>query len=131
MDERTALLARLERIDSAEHHRQRLVIHLDEIAGVLGDVAVLGYHGGHAFAAVVHLLDRDHVLDDQTGAERRQGIRGLADAAGRDDGDHPGQLLGRVGADREDLRVRVRAADDRRVRHPRQLDVVDVAPLAA
>ena len=107
-------LARLERI---EHDGQLLVVHLDEVAGVLGDVAVLGDHGGHALAEVAHLLDRDHVLDDRTGAERGQGIGALGDVLARHDGDHAGQLLGRLGADREDLGVGVRAAHDRRVRH--------------
>ncbi len=82
-------------------------------------------------AEVAHLLDRDDVLDDRTGAERRQRIGALGDVLAGHDGDHAGQLLGRLGADREDLGVRVRAADDRRMRHAGQLDVVDVAALAA
>ncbi len=126
--ERAALLARLERI---EHDGQWLVVDLDQVAGVLGDVAVLGDHGRDALAVVAHLLDRDHVLDDRPGAERGQRIGALGDVLARDHGDHAGQLLGGLGADREDLRVGVRAADDRRVRHAGQLDVVDVAALAA
>jgi hypothetical protein len=80
---------------------------------------------------VAHLLDRDHVLDDRPGAEGRQGVRTLGDVLAGHDGDHAGQRLGGLGTDGEDLGVRVRAAQDRGVCHALQLDVVDVAPLAA
>ena len=76
-------------------------------------------------------LDRDHVLHDRPGAEggQRRGV--LGDVLAGDDADDAGQRLGLRGVDGDDLRVRVRAADDRRVEHPRELDVVEVPPLAA
>ncbi len=126
--ERRALLARRERV---EHDGQLLVVDLDQVAGVLGDVAVLGDHGRDGLAVVAHLLDRDHVLDDRAGAERRQRRRVLGDVLAGDDANDAGQRLGRRRVDRDDLRVRVRAAHDRRVRHAGQLDVVEVAALAA
>ena len=47
------------------------------------------------------------------------------------DPDDARQRLRLRGADRDDARVGVLAADDRRVRHAGQADVVDVAALAA
>ena len=75
VDERRVLGLRLERV---EHDRQRLVLDLDQVAGVLGDVAVLGDHRRDGLAVVAHLLDRDQVLDDRAGAEggQRRRVRG-------------------------------------------------------
>ena len=90
MDERRALLPRLERV---EHDRQRLVLDLDQVARVLGDVAVLGDHRGDRLAVVAHLLDRDHVLHDRPGPERRQRRGPLGHVLARDDRDHARQRL--------------------------------------
>ncbi len=128
MDERRAVLLRLERV---EHDRQRLVLDLDQVARVLGDVAVLGDHGRDRLAVVAHLLDGDHVLDDRAGAEGGKRRRMLGDVGARDDADHAGQRLGLRRVDGDDARVRVRAAHDRRMRHVLELDVVEVAALAA
>ncbi len=75
VDERRAVLPRFGRV---EHDRQRLVLDLDQVARVLGDVAVLGDHGRDRLAVVAHLLDGDHVLDDRAGAEggKRRGVLG-------------------------------------------------------
>ena len=78
--ERRAVLPRLERV---EHDRQRLVLDLDQVARVLGDVAVLGDHGRDRLAVVAHLLDGDQVLDDRAGAEGRQRRRALGDVGAR------------------------------------------------
>ena len=107
-------LLRLERV---EHDRQRLVLDLDQVARVLGDVAVLGDHGRDRLAVVAHLLDRDQVLDDRAGAERGERRRVLGDVGAGHDADDARQRLGLRGVDRDDARVRVRAADDRGVRH--------------
>ena len=82
MHERRAVLARGDRV---EHDRKLLVDDLDQLARVLGDVAVLGDHGRDGLAVVAHLLDRDHVLHDRAGAERRQRRRALGDVLAGDD----------------------------------------------
>ena len=46
--------------------------------------------------------------------------RVLGDVGARHDADDAGQRLGLRGVDRDDARVRVRAADDRRVHHAGQ-----------
>ncbi len=128
VDERRAVLLRLERV---EHDRQRLVLDLDQVARVLGDVAVVGDHRRHCLTVVAHLLDGDHVLDDLPGAEGRQRRRMPGHVGACHDADHARQCLRLRRVDPEDARVRVRAAHDRGVRHVLELDVVDVAALAA
>ena len=105
------------RLERVEHDGQRLVLDLDQVARVLGDVAVLGDHGRDRLAVVAHLLDRDHVLDDRAGAEGGQRRRVLGHVGAGDDADHARQRLRLRGVDGDDARVRVRAAHDRRVRH--------------
>ena len=117
--------------NGVEHDRQLLVDDLDQVAGVLGDVAVLGDHSRDRLAVVAHLLDRDHVLHDRAGAERGQRRRVRGDVLAGDDADDARQRLGLRGVDRDDPRVRVRAADDRGMEHPGELDVVEVPALAA
>ena len=58
MDERRAVLRAPRRV---EHDRQQLVLDLDQVGGVLGDVAGLGDHGRDALADVAHLVDREAV----------------------------------------------------------------------
>ena len=128
MHERRAVLLRLERV---EHDRQRLVLDLDQVASVLGDVAVFGDHGRDRLAVVAHLLDGDHVLDDRAGAEGGKRRRMLGHVGACDDADHSRQRLRLRRVDLRDARVRMRAAHDRGVRHVLELDVVEVAALAA
>ena len=127
VDERGALVPRGNRV---EHDRELLVGHLDQLAGVLGDVPVLRDHRGHRFAVVANLLDRDHVLHDRAGAEGRQRRGVLRDVLARHHPHDAGERLGLRGVDGDDPRVGVRAPDDRRMEHPGQLDVVEVAALA-
>ena len=126
--ERRAVLPRLERV---EHDRQRLVLDLDQVARVLGDVAVLGDHRRDRLAVVAHLLDRDHVLDDRAGAERGQRRRALGDVGAGDDAITPGS------ASAFDVSMRTMRACACGLRTIAacamlgELDVVDVAALAA
>ena len=126
MHERGALLACCDRV---EDNRELLVDDLDQLAGVLGDVAVLGDHGGDGLAVVPHLLDCDHVLHDGAGAEGRQRRGAFGDVLAGDDADDPRERLGLRRVDGDDLRVGVRAPEHRRVEHPGQFDVVEVAAL--
>ena len=128
MDQRRAFLLCFHRV---ERNGERLVFDLDEVAGILGDVAVLGDNGRDRLAVMAHLLSGDQVLDDRAGAERRQRRRPLRHVLARHDRDHARERRRLARVDADDARVRVRAAQDRRVRHARQLDVVDVAPLPA
>jgi hypothetical protein len=52
------------------------------------------------------------------------------DVVKREHGTHPGQRLGGAGIERFDQRVRVLAAHEGGMQHARQLDIVDIAPLA-
>ena len=128
MHEGRTFLTRLERI---EHRRQDLVLDLDQIAGVFGDVAILGYDSRDALAIMAHLLDRNHVvLNTGVHRERRQRVCMLLDVLARQDAHDAGESLGLRGVDALDASVRVRAALDRCVQHVRQRDVIDIAALA-
>ena len=118
---------RLQRVD---HHRQRLVIDLDRVGAVGGDIALGGDHRAHLLRLVHHFVGRQHHL--RVGRDGRHPVqlvfleRGAVDHR-KDAGD----LQRLRGIDLLDPRVRVRAAHDVHVQHPGQLDVVDVVALAA
>ena len=44
------------RLFEIDHRRQRIVLDLDQLAGVLGDIAALRHHGGDRLAHVAHLV---------------------------------------------------------------------------
>ncbi len=123
---------------------QRLVVHLDQLAAVLGHRAAAGQHHGHDLAHVarlvpaqrelVGLLHGDGHAGGQAGRDRAEERQRLHPALEIGEGEHvghAGQPPGRVGADGRDARVRVRAAHEGDVEHPGQLDVVHEAALAA
>jgi hypothetical protein len=126
-DDRRAGLKRAARVD---HGRQRLVLHVDQLEGVPGGVAVLGDHERHLLALEPHLVGGQHGLrvGGQGGHPGQvpcgQGLAG-------DDRRHLGVRLGRDGVDGHDAGVRVRAAQHRPVQHAGQLHVVHVGALAA
>ena len=109
---------------------QLVVVDEHEVARILGDVARLGDHDCHRVADEADLV----------GCERR--VRGwpvpvdgevevehagdAVEVLRQEDGDHARQLPRLRRIDGEDLRVGERAADERRVQHPRQRDVVHV-----
>ena len=125
-DDRRALGQRLPRVDD---QRQRLVLDVDRLARVLGDVRVVRDDAGDLLALEPHLV----------GGQHRLGVVGQ--------GGHPGQVAGRhhlagehqvhagdlprpAGVDRLDPGVRQRAAQDLHVQHAGQHDVVGVVALA-
>ena len=122
--------AGVERPLGVDHHRQRLVLDVDQLQRVPGRVPVLGHDERDLLALEAHLVggqDRLRVLGD--GGHPGQPERGQVLPG--DHGLDPGVGLGRRGVDRDDPGVRERAAQDRAVQHAGQLDVVhERAPAA-
>jgi hypothetical protein len=117
--------------EGIEDGGQRVVLDLDQVAGVLRDVAVLGDDRRDGLAVVAHLLRCDQVLDDRARPERGQRCRVSGDVGAGYDLDDAGKGLRLRGVDPDDARVRVRAPHDRGMGHARQVDVVDVAAFAS
>ena len=64
-DERRGVAAVVElagRVARGQERRQRLDLDLDEIGRILGDIGVLGEHGGDGVADIAHAADRQHRL---------------------------------------------------------------------
>ena len=117
--------AGLEALLRGDDHRQRVVVDLDQLEGVVGDVGVLGDHAGDLLALHAHLVGGQHGLG-VAGQGRHPGQVVLGQQLAGDDRHHPGEGLGGRGVDRVDPGVGDRAAQDRHVQHARQVDVVDV-----
>ena len=119
------VLLRLARV---RDRRQRLVLDLDELAGVARELARLGHDGDHGLADEARPPDGEGVV-----LHVRAGRRGdLEERVGEDRhlvaGERPvhARSLERLrDVDRADLRVRVRRADEPDVAHPVALHVVD------
>ena len=62
------------RRDRVHERLEQLVVDLDELERVLGQVARLGDGDRDRLAGVADLVDRDRVLDDLLGAEARQRV---------------------------------------------------------
>ena len=62
---------------------------------------------------------------------RDEGLASWIDLGCGEHSRHAGRTDGRGGVDREDFSVRVRTAHERRVQHAGQLNVVDIASMAA
>ena len=110
--------------------RQRLVLDVDQLQRVLGDVGGLGHDRRHLLALEAHLVGGEHRL----GVAREGGHPGevvLRHQVAGDDGDDTRQGLRPGGVDRDDAGVCKGAAQELHVQHPRERDVVDVVALAA
>ena len=126
-DHRRARGQRLRRVDD---RRQRLVLDVDQLARVLGDVGVVGDDAGHLLALEAHLVGGQHGLG-VVGQRRHPGqVAGRHHLAGQHQV-HAGDLPGPAGVDRLDPGVGQRAAQDLHVQHAGQRDVVGVVALAA
>ena len=125
-DHRRAVGLGLGRVDD---RRQRVVLDVDRLARVLGDVGVVGDDAGDLLALEAHLVGGQHGL--RVIAERRHPgqVAGGHHLAGEDQPDAR-DLVGLADVDRADAGVRERAAQDLHVQHARQDDVVDVVPAA-
>jgi len=113
VDERAS---RLHGLDGVDHGLQGLVVHVDELEGILGHVAAGGRHGRYRLSHVARLVRRHAV---GAPALRHGGAR-EAPAEGvfrRDDGRHARQLLGLARVDAFDARMGEGAAQNRAVQH--------------
>ena len=90
-----------------------LVLHLDELQGVLGDLGGLGGHSGHRVAHKAQVLAHHRAVGGHAGLPGRGVLIGHH-------ADDAGQLLRLAGVDGEDLRVGVGA-----VQHLGVLTVLD------
>ena len=114
---------------------RRLVADVNQFECVLGLVAVLGYDHGYGIAHVPnHVRCNGRVGDgfqvgvgDGPGAG--YGVQNALDVSAGINGQHARRRLGRVGVYAGDTRVGVRAAQDGRVDHTGQLNVVGVGGL--
>src|SRR5262249_62177188 len=106
---------------------ERVVLDVDELERVPGDVRALGDGAGGLLALEADLVGGEYGL----GVAGQRGHPGEAVGGERlagDDGDDTGQLLGGRRVDADDAGVRERGAQEREVQHPRQGDVLDVMP---
>ena len=117
---------RLERIDD---DREGLVLDLDQVGGVGGDIAVGGDDEGDLLVLEQDLAVGEHHLD-VAGEGRHPGEIDALEVLGgqhREDARHG---LGLGGVDLDDAGVGVARAMEVAVQHARQLDVVDVIAFA-
>ena len=107
-----------------------LVVDVDQLERVLGDVGVGRDHRRDLLALEPHLVGDEHRLRVPRKRRHPRQVVLCHQLAG-DDRDHALERLRRRGVDPVQLRVGVRAAQDRHVQHPGQMDVVDVVAGAA
>ena len=113
------------------HHRgQRLVLDLDQVARVLGDVAILGRHRRHRLADVAHPVVGDRGLEHRRARPCRQRIADLGRIGAGHHAKHAGESGGLAHVDGDDPRVGMGAAQHGGVRHLRHVDVVGIEALA-
>jgi hypothetical protein len=126
-DDRRVGVQRAARVDD---DGQLLVLDLDQLERVAGRVAVLGHDEGDLLALEAHLVGGQHRLGVLRHRRHPREVQPGQVGAG-DHGADLGVRDGRRRVDRQDLRVGQRAAQDRSVQHAGELEVVDVAALAA
>jgi len=121
---------RVQGLPGVDDHRQRLVLHVDQLERVAGGVPVLGDDERHLLALEPDLVGGQHGLH-VPGQGGHPGQLAPGQHLAGDDGPDPGMRLGGRGVHRDDPGVRQRAAQDGAVQHARQRDVVDEGALAA
>ena len=112
---------------------QGLVVHLDEVARVLGERARFGHHGRDHLTDVADLRDGQGVAHAVAHGGARDGARhagrprllNVGDVGSRHDREHAGQGQSSRGVDASHAGVGVRAPHHGGVRHARHLEVVD------
>ena len=124
------IACRGQRLFGIDDRGQRFVFDLDQIAGVLGDVAILRRHRRHRLADVAHSVMGDHRLEHR---RARPGGERVADFRGIGAGHHAkdaGERLSLAHVDGDDPGMGMGAPQHRRVRHLGQIHVVGIDPLA-
>jgi hypothetical protein len=126
-DDRRVRIARLARVDD---RRERVVLDIDELERVARRVAVVGDDERDLLALKAHFVGRQDGLGVVGQRRHPREVQALEVLAG-DDRAH--LRMGECGrrVDRDDARVRERAAQHGAVEHAGQVDVVDVVALAA
>ena len=120
------------RLAHVEHGLEDLVLDLDQLERVLGDVRVAGADGGDGVTAEQHLLVRhqmrDHRIERLLPAhrERVHPVARVGEVGEGDRGLHAGQGQRRGDVDALHEGVRVRAALDPAVEHPGEPEVHSV-----
>jgi hypothetical protein len=104
----------LERLFGIEHEGQGLVLDFDELQSVLGDLFGVGDDAGDFVADVAHDLIEEKSLASE---------RDLWSVLRAEHGAHAGESFSFASVNLFDLGVRVRAAQDLAVEHPRQLHI--------
>ena len=112
-----------------DHRRQRVVVDVHQLHGVLALVPVLGDHHGHRLPHEPdHIPGQErlaHLPVDHAGHRRRQ-HREAGQVGAGERGDHTGCLPRGADVDGADPRVRDRGPDEEHVTGPGELDVVGV-----
>ena len=126
-DHRRVGRRRLLRVDD---RGQRLVLDVDRLAPVLGDVRVVGDDDAHLLALEAHLVGGEHGLG-VVGERRHPGEVALGHHLAGEHQPDARDLPGLRRVDGDDAGVRQRAAQDLHVQHAGQVDVVDVVAATA
>ena len=118
------------RLFGVGHGGQRIVVDVDRVDRIARDVRIGRDHDRHGVADEVDAVARqDGVLGrleiGNRGGARHQAARSVDVGAGQDGDDARDRARG-GDVDASDARVRVRAAQDGRMEHPGQAQVVDV-----
>jgi hypothetical protein len=122
-----------------DHGRQLLELDVDIVERVLGDISACGDHDGEGFADMANLVLGERnlrpLVENDTGNrgrghQQRAGLPVITEVVGGVGGDHARSLQGLRNIDLQDSRMRDLAAQQRRMQHPRQFDVIDEQRLA-
>jgi hypothetical protein len=111
---------------------QGLVHDVDQLRGILGDVATVGDHEGDELADVADAVGRERPLGARMGKVRvgdqeRTGLVQLPDVAGGQHQVHAGQRPGPCRVDANDPGAGMRAPEPGRVQDTSRIDVVNEA----
>ena len=120
MHEGGVCLHRRQRVDD---RRQRCIVHLDQLPGILGQGQILGHNNGDGLPDVTHLAARQDRMDGRLQflcfcfPPGRYGFDHPLEVICGDNCDHPRRVTSRRRLDRRDAGVRVGAAEHRGVEH--------------
>ncbi|WP_246668743.1 hypothetical protein [Bradyrhizobium sp. UNPF46] len=130
IDQRPAGLARAVDVDD---DGKVLVVDLDQLQCILGDRPALGDDGNHCLPRPDHAIQRQRPL--RRGGHALEMVErpcprcaDFCKIRSRGDEMHAFDRAYPLGVDRDDLRMRMRAAQESGIEHPRQLEVADIAP---